>query len=406
MAVNVKETKSESYKKMEELKQRAIDAPIDEVMIRLGFQLTISGQYARMNGCPMKGHDHAGPGTTKLNLDYNRGYCNNCVDGARSFNNIDAVMDTLGCSFKAAVEFILGVNVATFDVTTASPRKVRKAPEAPKPRTEEEIILIHRVYQCFVNSCIPLSDEHFIHLSEERKLSYDKLGDFFEMPTKAEYEEVHTAFMLALVEEDIEIEEVLGVVPGFFQDEDGQLAFSPIGGIGILCWDMCGFIRGFLIRADDPKAVPRYKMFSSSWAKNQKGASCGVFPDTVLTEGDKTKYLAITEGHFKALKLAKYGYTTLSLNGVNSTGQGVLAEFMELAKSTGLDTHLFFDADMADNKGVYSAGKNIWKEFQKQGLPLYVVTWAIEYGKGVDDVLISGNGKKMKRILPENYFVR
>jgi hypothetical protein len=105
--------------------------------------------------------------------------------------------------------------------------------------------------------------------------------------------------------------------------------------------------------------------------------------------------LCITEGFFKGHSIFKYSHTNVfALAGVNSTNNVVdsIKELINYKKAENnpklKEVFLIFDADLSVNLNVLKALQNMIKMIHEHfnSLKVYVLTWDISLGKGIDDI--------------------
>lgn len=258
-----------------------------------------------------------------------------------------------------------------------------------------------------------LSKEHKKHLVEDRGLSEEEIinGHFFTFPTR----QIRQRFLKA-VREKFGDEEVLAKVPGFFK-ERGKESYTFVShkGIGIGIKNAEGKLVGIQVRHDAKNEnKSRYVWFSSSFAlfddKYECGTSSGSPVDVVYPSKLRTFTIFITEGRFKAMKIAKEkGAIALSVQGV-STWKGIMKELEKLQKSPIIKRIcpqnrkfsincilIAFDADMNYNYAVFSQARKMADYLQEKGYVVYYLNWNERLGKGIDDIMLNGHCNKIKR---------
>ena len=266
---------------------------------------------------------------------------------------------------------------------------------------------ITAVYSVIPSIC-KLSDAHTEHLRKVRYLT--DLSDYFTVPTRrmdlpgriinsirdrieTEVEadpSIPDNLKLNEVEKRIAvIEDELPYVPGFFYNNSAQkVDFVSYKGIGILCRDADGKPVGIQVRRDTVKeGEQRYIWFSSTFAqKDGSGASSGS-PGGYIPCGKTKASICITEGRFKAEKIAEKGNDAVYVSGV-STWKSVLPILKKIRK--GRDTvYLMFDSDMMGNIAVHKQLVAFENELEKNHFQTRIVLWKIEDGKGFDDLVIN-----------------
>ncbi len=211
---------------------------------------------------------------------------------------------------------------------------------------------------------------------------------------------------------------------GFFKEVGKSFfTFVPHKGIGIPIKNANGKIVAIQVRHDTKGGAKesRYVWFSSSFAsfdaKYECGTSSGSPVDTVYPPVLKASAVFVTEGRFKALRLAKEtGCVVLSVQGV-STWKGVLAELKAIPESPILkelaggrkyeirSIRVAFDADMNFNYAVFSQARKMADSLQQNGYFVYYQNWDDELGKGIDDIIINGHMAEIKRYDKEKWDV-
>lgn len=267
-----------------------------------------------------------------------------------------------------------------------------------------DIDTLNKVYEIFT-SCCELSEEHKKHLTYERKLKEDRLKDYFTFPTRRIMKE----FVEKLKEKNLN-EEVLKTIPGFFYDKQKQkFSFVRYKGIGIKIRNNEGKIVGIQIRKDEiQEDQSRYTWFSSAFVNYMDnyefGTSSGSPVDVVYPAKLTNPIIAITEGRFKAEKLAEIGFTSISVQGVTNW-RGIIEEIKEIMKKEEYKKvynryvktykekppiYICFDADIIFNYQVFSQSKEMTNKIKEKisdlGDIMYIY-WDIRNGKGIDDLI-------------------
>jgi len=262
------------------------------------------------------------------------------------------------------------------------------------------------------NRMLTINDYNY--LKKERKLSDKEIEEnaFFSMPKKFKY----YTFRKELEEEFGEdYEEIIKTIPGFFKEiKKDYFNFAKQQGIGFAIKNNRGQIVGIQIRRTVQSSTGlRYVWFSSSFAemddeKYEYGTGSGSPVDVVIPDVIKYPTIGITEGKFKALKMAKeYNMIVLSVQGVSSW-RGILKELnglkdnFEVTKKYGKPFNikyitLAFDADMSGNMQVYTQLKNLSDELEKNKYKTYYLNWDETLGKGIDDLIDNGNKNFIKK---------
>lgn len=275
---------------------------------------------------------------------------------------------------------------------------------------------INRVYTIF-SSFTSLTEEHYKHLKEERKLTDREIeqNKFFSMP--------ETSIMKDFLKEVEKHGLSLNGVPGFFQKKNSkgvwEWKYSYTKGICMPFFNTKGEMIGMQVRKD--KGVTRYIWFSSARAMNSKeegekdeiyngyvryGMTSGAPISEIYDKNRKKPYVAIGEGVFKILTLSKeLGINGLALGGVNSQ-QGILERLESIISKYERDNNrtlkkifLVFDADMQSNLGISKALNKLYRSISKleEKYDIEILCWKEEDGKGIDDLIFNGGITTVKK---------
>ncbi|MFF2531446.1 CHC2 zinc finger domain-containing protein [Brevibacillus sp. NPDC058079] len=332
----------------------------------------------------------------------------------------------LEAAFRIALDFKI-ISSWEFDEYYAN-RRYRKADIEKIQRRYEELDkeklkshiaddeTLNRVFRLFIKSC-DLSDAHKTHLMETRGLSEEEIanGLYFTFPTR----KVLSKFC-GKVRDSFGSEEVLSTIPGFYKEPSKKTpgtmlyTFSKHKGFGIGIKNAKGQVVGIQIRHDDKgDKSTRYVWFSSSFAiddeKYEGGTSSGSPVDVVYPDEVKNTTVFVTEGRFKAEHIAKTtGSIAISVQGV-TTWRGILKELEEIPKSPLLKKRFkgeayrihcllaAFDSDMNYKYQVAGQLKTMTDHLEANSYYVYYLNWDEQFGRGIDDVLLSGNRREIKR---------
>jgi hypothetical protein len=288
---------------------------------------------------------------------------------------------------------------------------------------------LDKVYRIFLSFC-SLSDTHKEHLLNERCLDEETIIEhmFFTFPTRS----IVRKFVKE-IETQFGSQDVLKDVPGFFKRKNEKnFTFNSSKGIGIPIFNESKQIIGIQLRLDElSKSGLRYMWFSSSFADVDEddpnaeclfGTSSGSPIDVVFPKELSFKGIFITEGKFKALKLAeKYNCITLSLQGVSTWAPilNCINKLPGVVKNKNLYNgdwkikriYSAFDADMSKNINVYKQlynmtnkiSESIPMEIKDEDFDIQYLYWDVEIAKGIDDLLNVSSDEELKTRLKLYY---
>jgi P4 family phage/plasmid primase-like protien len=189
------------------------------------------------------------------------------------------------------------------------------------------------------------------------------------------------------------------VASGLEQHLPGVPGFVVNGYEGHRYWTISAWGAGLLIPVRDPQGRivalktralskdgaegGKYRYLSS---KKRGGAGPGSPLHFPLFDGDKTT-VRVTEGELKAdIATALTGVFTLSIPGVGAWRR-VAKALRELGAKI---VRLAFDADASTNRTVATALYRLARRLRKLGFAVELERWALEDGKGIDDLLAAG----------------
>jgi hypothetical protein len=179
-------------------------------------------------------------------------------------------------------------------------------------------------------------------------------------------------------------------VPGFFIENNSWRLNRMHSGFYVPYRDEQGRIVGLQIRKDS-NDKPKYLWLSSK--DKEKGVSSGTplhFVNPHLISQEKTVFL--TEGALKADVIGeRAGVGIIGMAGINVlTPQNLLdtifGKFRDLKK-----VNLAFDMDWQENQDVKNALLAIMDALYEHSVSVFVATWDMALGKGLDDVLVNSN---------------
>lgn len=228
---------------------------------------------------------------------------------------------------------------------------------------------LHYVYSLFAkgNTLInkpKLTKPHLMHLMKERNLSLDEIDKigYFSFPSI--YILKHIIKQMKKDGKDLEM---LFHIPGFFYDNKKEkITFMLLKGNSGICIpirNLKGKIIGIQIRLDTvEQGEQRYIWFSSNFASGgdySKGTSPGVPIDVCVPNGYSIETVPcqtifITEGHFKAIKLAKdFKTIVLSVQGVHNWREiPFILDSLKNINPKFKHIYIMYDADMAYKETV------------------------------------------------------
>lgn len=273
--------------------------------------------------------------------------------------------------------------------------------------------VINKVYTIF-SEMSPLKESDRSSLKNKRKLSEKSIDyTYFTMPYCTQ--SFMRKFTEKLKEENLTEQDLIGV-PGFYFDEEkNKIVFVGIKGIGIRVRNHKGEIIGIQVRLTNPRVDKktgkqlRYVWFSS--AKKLQGCGSGspvdvTYPD--IPKKDVKAVVFITEGKFKSEKIAKvYNSVSISVQGITTWKEKVMEEIKGISEKVALKgVFLCYDADMSVNPQVFYQCKmmveqELMMKFHENNI--YIVSWDSSLGKGIDDLIDSGNQSSVKKMVFKDY---
>lgn len=319
------------FDRINQLKEMISDLPVRDIA-EIYFKKDNRGRFL----CPYH-NDNNG---NSFHLNENQTFkCFACSD-KKPFNIYQYLMDIEKFEFQQAVidvayktnlidpkeydELTLGKKNTGFKDSKYQ-KKERKKKEQLQPLDEKTL---HNIYSLFIkgNSLLgqnKLNSKHLEYLKEERHLTDEEI-EKFQYFTYPKYSLRKTLFReYKKLGYDIE---TLIRVPGFYYDEEREemhyKIYKNMDCIGIPIINENGYIVAIQLRRDKvEEGGTRYMWLSSANIKKSKirgNVSSGT-PIDVIYPDVEPKTIAITEGHFKAIKIAKeMKFLTLSVQGINN----------------------------------------------------------------------------------------
>ena len=299
-------------------------------------------------------------------------------------------------------EFFTGEKYTKEEIRNVS--KVINKKEKSKLQASPYVLNI--VYKAFIEEC-KLSEVDKDYLIKERKLD----SEFFTMPVKNN--NVMNGVIKNLKENRMAAN-ILSTIPGFFWNKKSKRwEFMYVDGIGIAIRDIDGnIIRLQVRRRNVTEKKQRYIWFSSSFVLRDEtntyemGTGSGSPIDIIKPLKQKYPIIAVTEGKFKGIALSKLNLLTLSMQGT-ANWRAIKPEIEKILNTYSVEypkekaqIWLCYDSDFQESgkKEVLKSLKSIKRDLESLGLKILFVVWNKKYGKGIDDVINSGNIDKLKKI--------
>lgn len=186
--------------------------------------------------------------------------------------------------------------------------------------------------------------------------------------------------------------------PGFYKTSESKIAMSCMDGILIPVRDSEGEIQALRIRLDEPMDGTKYIWMSSA----SRGGPSSKSPCHVALGSMKDGLVRVTEGELKA-DVATLHTDTLTVAVPGATNVGRLIE--TIAPLGARRVLLAWDADKREDrilngKHVNHVARGLQMaaiHLSQAGYEIGIEDWDLRYGKGIDDVLASGNENKILR---------
>ncbi len=365
--------------------------------------------------CPFHGDKHLG--SFKVTPAKSMFKCWACgmqgdgVDFVSKYLNISPleaavrICETHGLISRETADQLFGGKISHLDITPLKmPKKVEQL--LAKRRSIEDLNI---AYTAFVNAAGHNLSLDFIRvLVEERRLATNELSEYFTWPR-------NTAKFWSTFREQLSAEGIRGDkeqnafllgIPGFYQNLQGGISFvtSRKAALGIPVKNRNGKLSGLQLRQMEPvvEGESRYRFLSSAFAngrgnsRGKYGCSCGYVESVEYPRRHWNRTIAITEGHFKALTLAKLGFLVVNMHGIsNWRPAGDVA--LDLAKRYPKTNRFLLVFDSEDTKPVEQSKQGLAQKLKSstEKLAVEAACWDPQYGKGIDDVVNSGFIKKI-----------
>lgn len=338
--------------------------------------------------------NNGGDAINSMKKIWNRSYVETVLQIACDFNLIDAktYSELLGTEYERQGNEI----------------KVKRERSKKRPSLET-LTMWTKVYE-FIANWFGLSDEDRDVLTNVRKLTEDRLHNYFSFSTKDT--KTVSRLIFDLKSAFPEYADKLVDIPGFFEakyKDRWQLTMFEYDAIGILLRNTAGLVVGIQLRDKDENAKVRYKYLSfkaNSKNKYLKGGNTVGTPIDVIIPDNNNGKVAIVEGRFKAEILAQQGFIAMSVQGVNNFS-GIEKDIKEVEAKLNMfikKVYVFYDADQLRNGAVYQAGIKLGKYvIEKAKKNVSYAIWDQNFGKGIDDLILNGNKLKVKTFSFETY---
>lgn len=298
--------------------------------------------------------------------------------------------------------------------------KEKLCPKAPLQSAE----VIHNVYTV-IKELYPITDKKLRNsLKKHRNLTDERIdAEYFQMPY------IDNNFykrLFATIKERFGYEplDLIGV-PGFFSYNKKTVLFVKNKGLGLLMSGANGIVYGIQIRAydkinehgemiiyekkdKDGKVVSQSKYYWCGSSSLPNGCGPGSPVDVMIPVDTQNMFKTcfITEGKFKEEKIVEgFNSPAISVQGVGNWVGKIAPEIKYISENYKEIKHIYcaYDSDMAFNFKVFNQCKTmIEKELEPLNVSTMMVVWDYHYGKGIDDVLDSGNRDKIKAV---NFYV-
>lgn len=277
-------------------------------------------------------------------------------------------------------------------VQVVEAKPIRMAPQSHNAE-KAPIERIDKVYRKILELC-PLTAEDRQTI-RGRGFTDKEIDDakFFTLPNRIIVRKLEEA---GFTQEDFD------GVPGFYKykEDDKRFTFNAATGIGLPVFNQDGMLVGLQRRARSVSPNgSRYGWISSSSADGitKKGEQVfgyhGVGPGAPIDYKKKGSRLAITEGIFKSISLLReedWDFSVASVQGVGNW-KGI-DDILKLHS----EAVIIYDADLVTNDMVIQQVSLLANYiYGITGNKAKVMYWKKEYGKGIDDVLFSGNKSKV-----------
>lgn len=284
-----------------------------------------------------------------------------------------------------------------------------------KELTDDEISLFDITYRIFSKYC-GLDESDMEHLICDRMVGSDRLSDYFSIRNVKEKGAIEKT--VSLLEKKGYTKEDIIKVPGFALNKKGEVCLaSYVRGIGMKARNAEGKVVGIQVRTE--LEDKKYLWLSSS---SKGGASCSTpiaveYPKNIIENGilniektiaDTNDTICITEGKFKATAMAReFNSVSIGIAGINNWRKKVRKDYQLISSKKNFKNLVVFpDADCCYNPSIFIQFKEMLAlELQGIKQEVYIAHWNIKYGKGIDDVIHTGEEQAIKYLKFEDYCI-
>ncbi|MBW5449346.1 DUF3854 domain-containing protein [Cohnella sp. CFH 77786] len=259
-------------------------------------------------------------------------------------------------------------------------------PRIEKPRGPEE--LIHAVYSDLFRQ-FPLSAEHLETL-KQRGLTVREIREqgYGTLPINNRHQ-----VSKMLLEKYGEV--ALSSVPGFYMKEGPYGEYWTIfGGTGFMIpiLSVDRKITGIQVRVDRPTGKTKYIWLSTDGKK--QGTNSGNPVHVAIPPSIQSNDIWITEGPLKANVIAwRNKCVALAAPGVAHWQEipNLLSQLRKLLVNEGRNIIAYDSSEFASKPWVKQYAVSLAEELNRRQLPPIFALWDLANGKGIDDVILSGN---------------
>lgn len=282
-----------------------------------------------------------------------------------------------------------------------------------KELTEDEVNLYDFVYRVLGMYC-GLDEADMEHLICDRMVGSDKLNDYFSLRNIKKKNVIEN--MVKLLNAKGITNDQIVTVPGFAYTKAGKVCLSShIRGIAMKARNSEGKVIGIQVRTE--LEDKKYLWLSSS---SKGGTSCSTpiaveYPKMFVENGklnlrrtiaSTSDSILITEGKFKAVSLSNnFNSIAFGIAGIYNWKNKIKKDFFNITKEKNINNIVIFaDADCAYNPRIFLQFKEMLSvELQGIKQDVYIAYWNIKHGKGIDDVIHSGNEDEVKYLKFDEY---